>query len=289
MSRPPRLSLVTVSSDDFVPGTIAMLHSFSVFHPEIAADFVVIHDDLSPRSINRLTALFPTIAFRPVSRDLRERLDRLCSELPEFTSRRRRFLSVETMLSTGYDKVLFCDSDIIFQGSIDPALQSISPLVCCGDIAFLDKTGRDTVTFSKATHSAVPRLMKTFNAGLMVFNGDLCIESNRAALLSAINPKRWKDIATKHTDQILFNWQFNGLQEIVGPEFNYLLGHRDQIRRCTGARAEEARVLHFNGPQKPWLVPSSPGPTRQSRSGFDPLQEWRRVYDAAIRRSGEDT
>ena len=56
---------------------------------------------------------------------------------------------------------------------------------------------------------------------------------------------------------------------------------------CTGARAEEARVLHFNGPEKPWLVPSSPGPTRQSRSGFDPLQEWRRVYDAAIRRSGE--
>lgn len=281
-----RINLVTVSSDDFVPGTIAMFSSFSRHHRDLQTDFTVIHDDLSEASIRELRRHFPYVEFREAGRDLQSKLDELCCEIPAISKRRSRFLSVEVMAITGYDKVLFCDSDIVFRMPISALFDLSVPLAACGDLASLNGEGRDGITFSLEVTTGRPRLPQPFNAGLMVFDGAVCHSDNRQALLDLISPIRWRAIRTGHTDQILYNLHFNGRQHILGPTYNYLLGHRGEIQKISSVRPQDARVLHYNGPEKPWQTPSMRGDEGSGGHMFDAHAVWHEVYAQALEALG---
>jgi len=245
-----------VTSDNFLPGTVVMLHSFLQHHKQFRGDICIIHDGLSLQSQAILEDNFQSLKFLTASSRLTEKLDALVAAQPKIASRRARFLSIEMFALSGYDKLLFCDSDMLFRGSVADLFAQQAELICCGDGAHYHGNARDPETFLEVSpETSCDALEQTFNAGFMLFDASLCNAENYAALIDMISPERWQKIQTGHTDQMLYNVHFAGRQKLASPAYNYLLAYSDAIIQKSGAKLSEALVLHYNGPVKPW----SPG------------------------------
>jgi lipopolysaccharide biosynthesis glycosyltransferase len=158
------------------------------------------------------------------------------------------------MRLTGYDRVVFADSDILFQSPISELFKHKADLVCCPDSAALLGHVRDRVTFKEhpSLLKADGMLNRTFNAGLMVFDGACCGDEGFSSLAFQLDPNSWGRIQTGHTDQVLFNLEFECRTKIVSPSFNYQLGMAGLWAQHAGVKSWNAHVLHFNGRYKPW-------------------------------------
>ncbi|MFT7553576.1 MAG: hypothetical protein ACI9BV_003913, partial [Rhodothermales bacterium] len=64
------------------------------------------------------------LTFRPASQQLTTRLDAVTGALPAISGRSARFLSLETLAITGFDRLLFADSDLVIQGSVIEAFRA---------------------------------------------------------------------------------------------------------------------------------------------------------------------
>lgn len=231
-----------------------MLHSFLQHHKSFRGDLVIIHDGLNSQSRAILEGHFPPLKFVSGSPVLSETLDRLVTANPAMASRRARFLSLEILKLSGYVKVLFCDSDLLFQGSVADLFASDAELICCGDAAVYRGNARDPVTFLEvAASTSNNALQQSFNAGFMLLDGKICNDKSYAEIIAMISPDRWRAVKTGHTDQLLYNIYFAGRQTLVGAQYNYLLGYSEDIVRSFGAKMSDAMVLHYNGSAKPWI------------------------------------
>lgn len=273
----PELSIAvaTVCTDDFLPGVLVTLHSFAREHPTLNVDYIVIHDGLSELSKAVLSTTFDRLTFRSPSDELTARLDALCRVFPDLSKRRARFLSAELLQIQNYDRVLFCDGDLLFRASIADLFARDDALICAGDLGYYRGIGRRRDTFEicdRANEDVCIR--NTFNAGLMLFQGEACTQSDYAEMLNLLTAERWQHYLTGHTDQILFNLIFEERAAIVGAEFNYLLGHAAPLIAAGQTPPTNARVLHFNGPIKPWTAQKS---TEPSSSIFSFKDEWKDV------------
>lgn len=278
--------IATVTSDNFLPGTIVMLDSFLQHHRQFSGDICIIHNGLSDQSCAILEAHFESLKFKSAGHQLTEAVDRLTSAYPGMKSRQARFLSVEMFALTGYDKVLFCDSDLLFRGSIASLWAHDSAVVCCGDGAYYRGLGRDPKTFTEvALDAAADVLQKPFNAGLMLVDGGQCSADNYAAIIGRISPERWQKVRTGHTDQLLYNLHFADRVTLVSPAYNYLLAYGDAIIEQSGTTLSDAAVLHYNGPMKPWLPNSILAGFRQSPMIVRSTQLWSTAFHDFLKRS----
>lgn len=263
-----------------------MLDSFLQHHTHFSGDICIIHNGLSDQSRAILEAHFASVTFLSAGYQLTKALDRLIGAHPHMTSRQARFLSVEMFALTGYDKVLFCDSDMLFRGSIADLWTHDSAMVCCGDAAYYRGLGRDPITFTEvALDGAADVLRQPFNAGLMVLDGSQCSADNYAAIIGLISPERWQTVRTGHTDQLLYNLHFAGRTTLVSPAYNYLLAYGDAIIEHSGTTLSDARVLHYNGPMKPWLPNSILAGFRQSPMIVRSAQLWNTAFNDFLKRS----
>ncbi len=131
--------LATVTTEPFIPGTLVMLHSFLRQNPWFHGDIVVIHDALDTTSCHTFTKGFDRVRFLPISTRLNACLQALIAHRPDFASQQAQFYSLETLRLTGYDKVLFCDSDLLFRRSIGELFETHKALICCGDALYRTK------------------------------------------------------------------------------------------------------------------------------------------------------
>lgn len=242
------MALITVTSQSFVLGTLVMLHSFRRHNPWFGGDILVLHHRL-PGSSRRLLEKATGARLVPVSRELQAQVGELVLARPELNDRKARFYSLELFRWTRYERLFFCDSDLLFLDSIEPVLDHTGPLLCAGDGAYYRGLPRDPVTYSPLAGGS---LKNTFNSGFMVVDPSQFEPSTYQAALGLLRPDTWSGVEQPHTDQLVLNRLLQGKQTLVGCEFNYLLLHAQTISAHSGISWLQARVLHYNTPVKPW-------------------------------------
>ena len=282
---------MTATTARFVPGTFVTLTSFLKHHPDFDGDLVVVHDGLSAQHRQPLAQVCPRVRFEPVSPGLRARLAALCSARPDFTPRLGQFYSLEAFRLRDYRKVLYYDSDVLFQASVADLFASSAALLCCGDGVFLRGGRRAAATF-RPLPPAGPSGMagapaeagvfeRPFGTGFLLIDPGLVEEACYAELLALVSPETWRGSATWHTDQFILNRCFAGRQTLVSWTYDFALPKAAGIRAREGIDAGSAKVLHFAGPVKPWL-PEAMLRWAQGDPDHKPLDVFRRWYDAYV-------
>ena len=274
---------VIATTERFVPGALVTLCSFRQHHPDFAGDLVVVHDALPAAHRQHLEDACPGVRFEPVSAALRDRLATLGAARQNLAPRLSQFYSLEAFRLRGYSKVLYYDSDVLFQGSVADLFDSPAALLCCGDEAFLRGRRRDAATFARqtATASAGGVLERPFGAGFLCIDGALVEEDCYADLLALVSPDTWRGTATTHTDQLILNKHFAGRQTLASWRYDFVLPFAEAIRAREGIDAASARALHFAGPIKPWMPEAMLHWTRGDprRKPIDLFKRW---YDAYV-------
>jgi lipopolysaccharide biosynthesis glycosyltransferase len=118
----------------------------------------------------------------------------------------------------------------------------------------------------------------SFNAGLMVINPDCKSQAVWNALLQHLSVDIWRNVASDHTDQAVYNRQFGNLVTLANPAYNYLIGHAAQVRSAFDTPMSGAKVLHYNGPAKPWRFEHHLDAIAQDAGYIKALQHWQRAY-----------
>ena len=245
---------VTATTECFVPGTLVTLGSFLKHHPGFDGDLVVVHDELPQKHQRHLAAISPAVRFEPVSAELRGRLEALSAERPDLAGRRGQFYSLEAFRLHGYRKVLYYDSDVLFQSSVADIFDSPAALLCCGDGVCLRGLRRDAAMFTPVSGAKSEGVLdRTFGAGFMLIDSKLVEENAYEALLALVSPETWRGTATHHTDQLVLNRCFGGRQTLVGSTYDFVLERAALIQAREGVSAEDAKALHFVGAIKPWM------------------------------------
>ena len=267
----PDTCLFTVTTERFVPGTLVMLGTFLEHHPRFGGDVVIVHDGL-PEALRRVLAgSFRRVRFEPVSDELRARLERLAA-LPVFHDRLPNFYFLEAFRLGGYRKMLYFDSDLLFRAPIGELFDSNATLLCCPARDSLLGRRLDAATFlpiGEPARSGPPGrgrregdppadgravLEDVFNAGFLLVDGRVMGEAAYSELLAGVSPERLRDVRRQVGDQTLLNWYFAGRRTMIGSTYNFLVPHAALIRKREGLDAADAKVLHFKGPVKPWML-----------------------------------
>ncbi len=287
-----RLALATVVSDEFLAGALVMIDSFRCNNPWFSGDVAIIHDQLSQQSRDVLASCFPDLIMHEISAELGQRMSDVRRAAGWTGNKHLQFGSLEVFALEGYDQVIFCDSDLLFLNTVNPLLARKSALVCCGDGTHFRGNRRrmaDFVEVSGTTDDGrSDSIANTFNSGLMIFRPELVGRTRYNGLLDMMEPDRWAGDVTGHTDQMVLNLYFAGQQELASPIYNYMLSHRDLIACSTGVGPDQARVLHFTGPQKPWLPIGVSGAGGVDQHYFIALKKWRSALERLDRRLGFD-
>lgn len=249
--------IATVTSDGFISGTFVMLRTFIKYNPWFRGEIVVFHDGLSDKNKGILKQCINSLILQPVNGELKSICNELMSGFPAIRQKVSHFYSIESFSLAGYDKVIFCDSDILFLGSIEPLFELDKPLICCGDSAWYQGMGRDRNTFRKIikNRNNIQSVIEyPFNSGLMLIDKVNLTPENYSNILSMINMTTWKNIETAHTDQIVLNLYFDKQVHIADCSYNYLLIHRDLLLEKTGVGFKQVNLIHYNGTPKPWRL-----------------------------------
>ena len=253
------MCLATVVTDSFVPGAVVMLGSFRAHHPGFEGDVVVLHDGLSEASRTVLAAVGGRVRFEPVRPELTDRVARLREAYPHWIRPSAVFHAIHAFRLDGYRKVLFYDSDVLFQEPVGELFGAGGEaLLCCGDQSSLADGVRDAETLRPLERGAAdadrPVLEHTFNSGFLLIDGSCTGERVYADLLALLAPEAWRGSATRLGDQDVLNRYFAGRQTLVDWTYNYLVPNGPDIRARTGLDAARAKALHFKGPVKPWTT-----------------------------------
>ena len=279
--------LATVVTDSFVPGAAVMLGSFRDHHPGFAGDVVVLHDGLSKTSRTVLAAVGGRVRFEPVRPALLDRVARLAAAYPGRLRPLPVFHSLDAFRLDGYRKVLFYDSDVLFQRPVVELFDRDEALLCCGDRPYLLGQVRDAETLAPIAHTAAgvgrPVLERPFASGFMLIDASCIGERVYADLLASMAPEAWRGAARRIGDQAVLNRYFAGRQTLVSWTYNYFVPEGPSLRARTGLGAAQAKVLHFMGRVKPWTTDAM---LRQARGDHVPahrpggalFQRWHEVH-----------
>ena len=266
--------LFTVVTPRFLPGALVMLASFLRVHPTYQGDVVVVHWRL-PRRLRDLMCkiLRRAIRFETPSAALRRRIAAVApvrspSRLPAAC-----FYFVEAFRFREYERILYCDSDLLFRDAIDELFQADDELLAAPDRPALVGMCRDAATFARIpcggepsavdlraheahqSHAAAElpaRLANTFNCGLLALNLGRVHATCYEDLLAFLTPERYRGV--RSADGFLLNRYFAGRQTLVSSSYNFLVGEAAAIGAREGVALEDAKALHFNDRAKPWLT-----------------------------------
>ena len=268
-----KICLVTATTEPFVPGTLVTIGTFLKHHPRLDADVVIIHDGLAEAKRDVLAAAFDSVRFASVAPELRDRAMRLAVALPHRRITPEHFYILDAFRLAGYRKVLYCDSDLLFRAPIGELFDSTAPLLCCPSRETLLGRRLDAATYLPIGEPARSGpldggrrggddppagrrtvLENVFNAGFLLVDGHVMGEAAYSELLAGVSPESLRDVVRQVSDQTLLNWYFAGRQTMISSTYNFLVPHAAQIREREGLDANDAKVLHFKGSVKPWML-----------------------------------
>lgn len=263
-----KLALATVATESFLPGTRVLIASFLKHHPGFDGDILVIHDGLPSGHIARLQALSSTVKPVLIGEDIASRVEALARQLPSIAPTRARFYSLEAIRPHGYDRVLFCDSDMVFLGPVTELFDGPSDIRAVGDGCLLRGKARDAETFAECD-AGEDTITNTFNAGLVRFGPAALTGTDFTAILERLDVRWFSTLKCGLHDQALLNHQFRNRVQLESWRYNFLLRHRQLVLARESFRLTDIRVLHFNLTRKPWQTQND-----QDGASPDPLMEW---------------
>lgn len=272
---------MTVTSSSYLPGTLVLIDSFMAHNPWFDGDITVIHSGDGAPIRRALAAYHDRFRLVPVGPDLAHRLARLAQALPDLKPRVERFHALEAFRLPGRQRILFCDSDVLVTGDIRALFSEGGPLIACADLAGQQGLVRDPITFRAGpTEHCADAIKRPFNAGVLAIDAVLRGGTDFDALCALLHPSRIGAIETGHTDQAVLNWHFSGRQTLIDGAFNVLLG--GACAQISAPDLTKAKVLHFNGPSKPWNAASGlEQPNATWTSGY---RAWSAAYAKALGR-----
>lgn len=277
----PQTALVTLTSEGYVPGTLVLLESFIEHNTWFQGDIIVLHSTLSPTAKAALRC-WPTVQLVSVSTDLQQRVARLVAAYPHLVPTQARFYALDLFRLTSYDRLFFCDSDLLFRGSVGSLLTQPHALQAVGDGASYLRQGRSPETFvpqDRVAHSDADLLFPCFNSGFLVVDGSLLTPDTLQGLSHELTPARWAAVQTKHTDQVVLNRYFAGQAHLLSGRYNYLLKYRAEMRAHDGVTLDNVVVIHFVGRPKPWHRPRLAQALIDGVLPLKAVQYWYRMYE----------
>lgn len=275
-----KFAVVTVSSNDFALGTAVALSSFRHANRWFDGDFVVLATELEDDRRALIGAGAPT-HLRAPSAELTRRVDALCEARPDIAPKRLRFCSLESFALSGYDKVLFLDSDIVVTGDFGDLFGRPEPFLVAPDHATLRGTWRDRASFAPVAADD-PGGVASFNAGMMLIGRELLDGRISRDLFDLLDPNAWVGVETAHTDQLVLNRRLAEHATLVDLCYNLPIGHRTAGEQWEGRPMDEARMFHFNGPRKPWTPARIAGRAIEDPIVGYGLAKWHRAFDRMV-------
>lgn len=235
-----RAALALVVTADFVPGARVSISSFLRTNPWFDGDIVIIEP--AEPCLAALYDLWPSMLSAAPSAAF---LDALAYANPNALA---FYVKGEALSLTGYTHVIVADADLLFQGTIAPALAMARPLAAAPDRGQLLGQKRKSRDYTLVEVPGEPTLAYTFCAGFLIFDGTVLGPEPYQAYLNAmrtIAPQRDND---GFDDQALLNVLYAGSVTPLGNDYNFMVSIIDQM----ATSLDNARVVHFNAIGKPW-------------------------------------
>lgn len=253
LSKPPKVAVATVSTPSFVQGTQALLSSFIANNHGADYDLVIIGDDLP--QIASSFSKFSQVKFHSVGDQLQQAAKRVGEQNKLLRNKLAQFYSLEIFNLTGYDKVLFLDSDIVCQQNITPLLSYNCDLGACYDRAWFMNKHRLYNSFymvePENSEAKGRTLFPSYNSGVLLVDKVLINHSTYHRLIERIDSIDWRDTSGVN-DQIIINQYFEGKIEPLPETYNYITERVGFDSEKSQYGVDETCFVHFIGHPKPW-------------------------------------
>ncbi|MFZ4522031.1 MAG: glycosyltransferase family 8 protein [Bacteroidales bacterium] len=254
MSNEQRYCLATVTTENYFQWTMTMLHSFVSSNPWFGGDIVVICQDL-PSEMTAGLNLFGHVNLVEPSADLTGRLIEFGNALPAFKDKTARFYSLEIFRMSGYEKLLFLDSDMIVVKSVEELFNLPGSFYASAELCWYKGKGRDAANFKagyQATENHADFLRNPFNTGFMVLGDSVINENHYPELLKLIDPERWGNDNLSYTDERIINQYFRNRAMLLDTRYNFRARAARMIREKENISIDDAKIIHYYSKYKPW-------------------------------------
>ncbi len=274
-----KITLMTVSSSRYFNATAVMIASWLEHNRSGTECILIIDCGLTINQRQQLSGHFELLDFIDADPQLTSNIRELQSAGFCQGDRGNRFYSLQAFDTTlGLEKVIYCDSDILFTDAMVFDLAENMPLAACPEACQLRGNARNKLTYEEhPVHQS--GLKRSFNAGLLMINMRHLPCDTYQQLINLVSMEHWQFIVGQFTDQVILNQYFDNQCLILNSSFNYLLQYEELLTEKYGLTAENAVTLHYNGPAiKPWIL-SNHSPQKQLRNAVrDALKAWLCAY-----------
>jgi lipopolysaccharide biosynthesis glycosyltransferase len=248
-----------------------MLHSFLDSNPWFDGEIILVHSHLPQAATKKLEDQFGNLHCKSAEEALAQAITSLVEHFPHLEDRRDRFLSLETLLLPDARPTLFLDSDILVRGDLSDLATIDAALVACPDASILRGRSRDPLTMEELQD---PGEGNSFNAGMLMLGDDALNTQRLERMFEYLQPESWQAIRSDHTDQAVWNRLFPGEVQLASPDYNFMVGHTE-LQDVAEAEWNGLRILHFNGPAKPWLPDRHQAAVAQGGLRAWAFEQWR--------------
>lgn len=283
----PALCLATVTSENFVVGTEVLLYSFLKCNPWFDGDIVIIIDTLSDVAKKRLSAFYP-VRFQQRQKIAEQKIEKLRTKVPQLRpDLHLRLLSLEILLLSDYEKVVFLDSDGLCTGDLQDMFEHSSAMaVACDGFGYEDLIdpvleNLNQLPISNPARYGKASLKNTFNSGAMALDRVILTELNYSGVTDLLSDYQiWQDFGVKgFTDQMLLNIHFQGQTTRLDGRYNFMPYMEQYIKVVDNVTLLDAKFVHFAGRLKPWFKFDWQELLERAPHFIKYLQLWLDVYE----------
>ncbi len=253
LKQPFKVAIATVATVSFLPGTQALLSSILAHNTGLDYDFIVIGDE-SPELNQNSFSKFPEVKFHPVGATLQKATRIVGEQNKLLRNKLAQFYSLEAFNLTGYDKVLFLDSDIICRQSLRPLLAFEAELCAAYDRAWLMGKHRLYNSFYMVAPEAAQNertLHPSYNSGVLLIDKSIITTDVYEGLIKQIDTIDWRD-SSGVNDQIVINQYFEDRIKALPETYNYITERVGFSQELLEDSVDEVCFVHFIGQPKPW-------------------------------------
>jgi hypothetical protein len=247
-----KVCLCTITTPDYMPGTLVMLHTFFKYNPWFAGDILIYDGNLSEND-RALLLRFPRVKFISPPSDLILALKPVFRARPDLEPFEAIFYSLGFFKITGYDKYMYVDGDVFFQSDIYKPLRDVNGLMFSPDRPAHVGRVRDRRTYKMVQNPEKGTLYwkNTFNTGVFFGDQTYFSEDVYKELLGLLQPEYFVPLKRSANDQYLLNRYFENNYTPMSAKYNYRLGLARVLKRKF-ITLNNAAVIHFSGKKNPW-------------------------------------
>jgi lipopolysaccharide biosynthesis glycosyltransferase len=249
--------IVTACTPSFLPGAMVMLRSFLDHNPWYGGAAVVLTNKVTSEMETCLTSIYP-VSFKLIGTEIINKAAELRKAVTTGRIVDARFYSLGLFSITGYDKLLFLDSDVLIRNDVSELFLRPEAILCAGDgFHYRDKlrTGPDYRPHKlRFWQRRADYWSGNFNSGVVCIDSTIATQNNYRELVAMIDPQYFLTGVKRHNDdQLLMNIFFYGKTTLISSKYNYRLGIAKQIMAKDGVQLEDAAIVHYTARRKPWM------------------------------------